>query len=202
MHFRIYKKPSQTSAPPILITYQPENPAGSPRHSTSGSPQKSSWHSLQVRPPNPGMHWHCPVNCGQKKDLAQAGCRAQASLHFLFQLPVRGSGTELLWLQRPPCPDQEEGLTLILGAKGPTPAPPNCSSATEVVKTQSALPFIYIFLHKSPTSLGPLRHTCRGEPFVPRVHQETRAPVTMLRMAVRSFQAVWLRRQPDSAARG
>lgn len=39
----------------------------SPRHSTLGSPQKSSWHSRQVRPPNPGMHWHCPVNCQQKK---------------------------------------------------------------------------------------------------------------------------------------
>lgn len=35
----------------------------SPWHSTSGSPQKSSWHSRQVRPPKPGMHWHCPVNC-------------------------------------------------------------------------------------------------------------------------------------------
>lgn len=38
----------------------------SPRHSTPGSPQKSSWHSRQVRPPKPGMHWHCPVNCQNK----------------------------------------------------------------------------------------------------------------------------------------
>lgn len=35
----------------------------SPWQSTPGSPQKNSWHSLHVRPPNPGMHWHCPVNC-------------------------------------------------------------------------------------------------------------------------------------------
>lgn len=35
----------------------------SPWHSTAGSPQNSSWHSRQVRPPKPGMQWHCPVNC-------------------------------------------------------------------------------------------------------------------------------------------
>lgn len=51
----------------------------SPRHSTSGLPQKSSWHSLQVRPPKPGMHWHCPVNCGQDMDWSAASGKRQLS---------------------------------------------------------------------------------------------------------------------------
>lgn len=59
----------------------------SPKHSTLGSPQKSSWHSRQVRPPKPGMQWHCPVNCQSQKanpsvspwQLSPAPSRGQAS---------------------------------------------------------------------------------------------------------------------------
>ena len=47
----------------------------SPRHSTLGSPQKSSWHSLQVRPPKPGMQWHCPVNWGQRQTCVRSAAR-------------------------------------------------------------------------------------------------------------------------------
>lgn len=37
-------------------------PVGLPRHCNPGSPQWSSWHSEQVRPPKPARQWHCPVN--------------------------------------------------------------------------------------------------------------------------------------------
>lgn len=64
------KSPVDTTPSARPKTRHPDTGA-SPRHSTLGSPQKSSWHSLQVRPPKPGMHWHCPVNCGQNTDLVR-----------------------------------------------------------------------------------------------------------------------------------
>lgn len=81
------------------------------------------------------------------------------------------------------------------------PASPNCFPATEVGEAQSILPFIYMFLRKSQISLGHLGLTCHGEPFILSACQETEAVFTMLSMAVCSFQAVWLRKQSDSAAR-
>lgn len=51
----------------------------SPKHSTAGSPQKSSWHSRQVRPPKPGMQWHCPVNCQSQKTNPSGGVSPSAA---------------------------------------------------------------------------------------------------------------------------
>lgn len=51
----------------------------SPKHSTLGSPQKSSWHSRQVRPPKPGMQWHCPVNCQSQKNKPIRRCKRLSS---------------------------------------------------------------------------------------------------------------------------
>ena len=136
------------SAPSALIQRQPRMPAASPRHSTLGSPQKSSWHSLQVRPPNPGMHWHCPVNCGQKTHLGHTGCRAGGSVCFLLRLPVRAGGTGLLACKDPYVLTREANLTSILGARAPMPASPPCCSVPRAGKAQSTLGFIYRFLHK------------------------------------------------------
>lgn len=63
--------------------------------------------------------------------------------------------------------------TSILGAESPLPASPNCFSAIEAGKAQSTLLFIYMFLHKSTTSLGHLELICHGEPLILSVRQET-----------------------------
>lgn len=75
------------------------------RHSTSGSPQKSSWHSPQVRPPKPGMHWHCPVNCSQNTDQSW-----YVSGEACCNLPQSGYMTDVesrhLWCRQQRAPDQ------------------------------------------------------------------------------------------------
>lgn len=117
LRFRVYKKLLQTSAPSTRST-PTENT--SPRHSTLGSPQKSSWHSLQVRPPNPGMHWHCPVNCGQKTDLGQAAAR-QKPVRIFSSTCSSGKWDWLAAWEALSIPTKTRDLPSIVGAEGPRP---------------------------------------------------------------------------------
>lgn len=95
----------------------------SPKHSTPGSPQKSSWHSRQVRPPKPGMQWHCPVNCQSQKANPSGGVSPSAAHPCTRQGPSLGHAPALPHLVAGRA-EGARGVAVALLAAGAAGQPP------------------------------------------------------------------------------